>query len=163
MVPKVVLTRNLPSRILSDYSSKGFIELIQWTNDSPADPNWLKEQISKADALVSTLQDSITEDLLSIANPDLKVVSTCSVGFDHVDQQALKKRGIRLGYTPFVLDDAVAELTLTLILNLTRQIPKASRVVREGQWNQNPWSPLSFCGPSLRGKTIGFLGFGNSE
>ena len=64
---------------------------------------------------------------------------------------------------PNVLDEAVAELTLSLALMITRQVPEASRVVREGKWPGSPWSPLSFCGPSLKGKTCGFIGFGNSE
>lgn len=163
MPPKVVLTRRIPSNVLDKYVSNGQIELIQWDKDSPADPQWLKSQIKNADAMIVALQDAISEDLLSNSSPSLKVISTFSVGFDHVDLKAMKKRNLRLGYTPFVLDQAVAELTLTLMLNLTRQVPRAARVVREGEWNKNPWSPLAFCGPSLQGKTIGFLGFGNSE
>lgn len=163
MVPRVVLTRSIPSQILDRYASKGQIELIRWEKDSPADSSWLSTQIETADAVVCMLQDSISEDLLSKASSSLKVISTMSVGFDHVDLNALRARGIRLGYTPFVLDQAVAELTLTLALNLSRQVPRASRIVRNGEWGQNGWSPLSFCGPSLEGKTIGFLGFGNSK
>lgn len=162
MPPKVVLTRKIPSNVLDKYVSNGQIELIQWDKDSPADPQWLKSQIKNADAMIVALQDAISEDLLSNSSPSLKVISTFSVGFDHVDLKAMKKRNLRLGYTPFVLDQAVAELTLTLMLNLTRQVPRAARVVREGEWHKNPWSPLAFCGPSLQGKTIGFLGFGNS-
>lgn len=84
-----------------------------------------------------------------------------SVGYDHVDLPTVKQRSIRLAYTPKVLNGAVSDLTLMLILGVTRQVPRATRVVREGQWAQTPWSPLAFSGPSLEGKTIGFLGFGS--
>lgn len=84
-----------------------------------------------------------------------------SVGYDHVDLPTVKDRSIRLAYTPKVLNGAVSDLTLLLILSVTRQVSLATRIVREGQWSQTPWSPLAFSGPSLQGKTIGFLGFGS--
>lgn len=95
------------------------------------------------------------------AGSELKAISTMSVGYDHVDLNILKQRGIRLGYTPRVLNEAVADLTTLLLLGATRQVPRATRIVREGQWGNTPWGPLAFCGPSLQGKTIGFLGFGS--
>lgn len=48
-----------------------------------------------------------------------------------------------------------------MILGATRQVPRAARIVSEGEWGNTPWGPLAFCGPSLEGKTIGFLGFGS--
>lgn len=84
-----------------------------------------------------------------------------SVGYDHVDLPTIKERSIRLAYTPKVLNNAVSDLAITLILGVTRQVPRATRIVRQGKWAQTPWSPLAFSGPSIEGKTIGFLGFGS--
>lgn len=84
-----------------------------------------------------------------------------SVGYDHITLPLLKEKKIRLGYTPDILNDAVCDLTLLLLLGVTRQLPLGTRLVREGKWGETPWSPLSFSGPSLKGKTIGFLGFGS--
>lgn len=95
------------------------------------------------------------------AGSRLQVVSSMSVGTDHIDVERAKARGIQIGTTPNVLDDAVAELTLFLVLGATRKAADAMRVVREGDWGQHPWAPMAFCGPALRGKTIGFIGFGN--
>lgn len=84
-----------------------------------------------------------------------------SVGYDHIDVKLARSRGVRIGYTPRVLNAAVADLTLLLVLGVARKLPLGTRIVREGQWGQTPWSPMGFCGPNLKGKTVGFLGFGS--
>ncbi|KAK0521716.1 hypothetical protein OC834_006556 [Tilletia horrida] len=163
-VPKVVLTRvSLPSTLLRDAHAAGRIELVAFddTRAGHAAPrDWLLTHAAGAHALVVFLTDSIDAELIEHAGGQLQCVSTMSVGVDHIDVGLLADKGIRIGYTPKVLDAAVAELSLALALMSTRNVPKALSIVAEGQWAQNPWTPLAFCGPSLRGKTIGLYGFG---
>lgn len=87
------------------------------------------------------------------ACPDLKVVSRVGVGLDSVDLEAAKLHGIKVMNTPGVLSDAVAELTLGLMLDCLRHISSADRQVRAGQWK----SPM---GRLLKGKTVGIVGLG---
>jgi glyoxylate/hydroxypyruvate reductase len=106
------------------------------------------------------LTDKVDEELLQVAGDQLKVIASFSVGTDHVDKEALKKRNIRLGYTPTCLTDAVADLTIMLILMAQRRGGEAIAKVKSGEWPQMPWQPLLMTGPQIRGSTIGFLGFG---
>lgn len=106
------------------------------------------------------LSDKCDEELLQAAGGQLKVIASFSVGTDHVDREALKKRNIRLGYTPTCLTDACADLTVMLILMAQRRAGEGMNKVSTGQWPQMPWSPLLMTGPQIRGSTVGFLGFG---
>jgi glyoxylate/hydroxypyruvate reductase len=106
------------------------------------------------------LSDKCDEELINTAGDRLKVIASFSVGTDHVDREALKKRKIRLGYTPTCLTDAVADLTVMLILMAQRRAGEAMGKVIEGQWPQMPWSPLLMTGPQIGGSTVGFLGLG---
>lgn len=106
------------------------------------------------------LSDQVNEELLEAAGDQLKVIASFSVGTDHVERDALKKRNIRLGYTPTCLTDAVADLTIMLILMAQRRGGESMAKVLKGEWPQMPWHPLLMTGPQIRGATVGFLGFG---
>jgi len=87
------------------------------------------------------------------ACPDLRVISRVGVGLDSVDLEAARKRGIKVLNTPGVLADAVAELTLALILDCLRKVSASDRAVRAGEWK-------AAMGSLLRGKTVGIIGLG---
>lgn len=159
-VPTILLCRDIPSTLLKDAEDKDLIHIIRRSEEGPAPKEWILSNITNVDAIIVTLTEPLSEEMIE-AGKKLQVVSTMSVGTDHIDTNAIQKRSIKLGTTPDVLDDAVAELTLMLTLASMRNLAYASRIVQQGQWSQYPWSPLAFCGPSLRGKTIGFVGFGN--
>lgn len=159
--PTIVLCRDIPTKELEHAESLNLIKVIKRQDGAgPADRRWILDNVAQADGLIVTLTEPIDKEILDRAS-NLKVLSTMSVGTDHIDVQEVRRRGIVLGSTPDVLDQAVAELTLLLILNVTRNVTRAADVVRRGEWSANPWSPLAFCGPALQGKTIGFVGFGN--
>lgn len=163
-VPKVLLCRVLPTTLLDKQETAGNVTVIrQPASDGELPPSraWILEHLQGVDGVAICMTEKVDEEFLDAAGPSLKVISTMSVGYDHIDLQAVKKRGIRVGNTPGVLDDAVAELTLMLALMVTRQATEAVRLVQEGNWPKQPWTPTCFWGPSLRGKTIGFMGFGN--
>ncbi|KAH0445873.1 hypothetical protein IEQ34_025293 [Dendrobium chrysotoxum] len=159
--PTVVLCRDIPTHDLDEAETSGSVKVIKREQgNGPASRDWILANVAQADGLIVTLTEPIDQEIIERA-PHLKVISTMSVGTDHIDIEALRKRGIHLGSTPDVLDQAVAELTLMLILNVTRNVARAASVVQRGEWSEHPWSPLAFCGPALQGKTIGFVGFGN--
>ncbi len=88
--------------------------------------------------------------------PQLEIIANFGVGYDSIDTQAARKRNIRVTNTPNVLNDAVAEITIGLMIALARRIPQADRFVRDGKWMQSSFPLLS----ELNGKTVGILGLG---
>jgi glyoxylate/hydroxypyruvate reductase len=126
----------------------------------PCDRTWLLENAKGATGILVMLSDQVNEELIQAAGPQLKAIASFSVGTDHVDRDALKNRNIRLGYTPTCLTDAVADLTIMLILMAQRRAGESMTAVTNGEWPQMPWHPLLMTGPQIRGSTIGFLGFG---
>jgi lactate dehydrogenase-like 2-hydroxyacid dehydrogenase len=88
--------------------------------------------------------------------PKLEIIANSGVGYDSIDIAAAKARNIRVTNTPNVLNDAVAEITIGLMIALARRIPQGDRFVREGKWLQGQF-PLW---GELNGKTLGILGLG---
>ena len=90
---------------------------------------------------------------------NLKVISTFSVGFDHIDINHAKKKKIRVGYTPKVLTDATADLAFALMIDLVRRVSEGDRIIRNGKWRQI-YGAQDYVGMDLQGKTLGILGMG---
>lgn len=90
------------------------------------------------------------------ALPNLKVVSSFGVGFDQLDETALKSREIRVGYTPDVLNDCVADLAMGLMIDISRGMGAAERYVRQGKWPAGPFALQR----RVSGKRLGVLGMG---
>jgi lactate dehydrogenase-like 2-hydroxyacid dehydrogenase len=88
--------------------------------------------------------------------PKLEIIANFGVGYDSIDTAAAKARNIRVTNTPNVLNEAVAELTIGLMIALARRIPQADRFVRDGKWVKGSY-PLQ---SELTGKTVGILGLG---
>lgn len=155
--PVVYITRNIPPEGMRLLQNED-LELRQWQSDDPVPRDQLKEHIKDADALFCLLTDKIDEELLREAKKPLRVVSTMSVGYDHVDIDACKRSNIPVGFTPGVLTEATAELTLGLLLTTSRRLVEASEKVKDGSWGT--WSPLWMCGSTLSGATVGIVGLG---
>lgn len=133
-------------------------DIKMWHKPSPVPPEEFKKSIPGVNAIFCTLSDKINKEILDAAGPELKVVATISVGFDHIDVAECKKRGVKIGYTPNVLTDATAELTMALLLSTSRRLPEAQHEARTGGWVS--WAPTWMTGPGLAGSTVGIVGFG---
>lgn len=132
-------------------------EVSFWPEPAPVPREELIKNIADKSGLFCMLTDKIDEEVLNKA-PNLKVIATMSVGYDHLDVAEIKKRGIKIGYTPNVLTDATAELTVALLLATSRRLLEASNEARNGGWQA--WSPFWMCGPGLSGSVVGIVGFG---
>jgi len=97
------------------------------------------------------------DEKLMAALPKLEIVASFGVGYDSIDVAAAKARGIHVTNTPNVLDDAVSELAIGLMLSLSRRIPQADAFVRAGKWAKGEKFPFSF---ELTGRTLGIVGLG---
>ncbi|XP_034546872.1 glyoxylate reductase/hydroxypyruvate reductase isoform X2 [Notolabrus celidotus] len=133
-------------------------EVSQWDSDEPVPREEFLKGVQGAHGILCMLSEKIDVELLDAAGPNLKVISTMSVGFDHLVLHEIKKRGIRVGYTPGVLTDATAELTVALLLATARRLPEAVEEVKNGGWTC--WKPLMLCGYGLSGSTVGVIGLG---
>ncbi|XP_076149532.1 glyoxylate reductase/hydroxypyruvate reductase isoform X2 [Alosa pseudoharengus] len=129
-----------------------------WDSDDPVPRAELLKKVKGVDALFCVLTEKIDTELLDAAGPNLRVVSTMSVGYDHLSLDELKKRGIRVGYTPDVLTDAVAELTVALLLCTSRRLVEATHEAKTGGWGT--WRTLWLCGYELANSTVGIMGLG---
>lgn len=129
-----------------------------WKEASVVPRSELLNGVVGKDALFCTLTDIIDSEVIDRAGPSLKVIGTMSVGYEHIDLAECKRRNIRVGYTPEVLTDAVADLTIGLLLATTRRLIEGNGDVHNGGWKS--WQPLYMCGPAIRGTTVGIVGFG---
>ena len=132
-------------------------DVSYWKDNSVIPKEDLISNIKDKDALFCLLTDKVDKEVLDSAN-NLKVVSTMSVGFDHLDLGTLKAKNVKVGYTPGVLTDSTADLTVSLLLATSRRLLEGSAALKAGGWSA--WSPLWMCGPELAGSTVGIVGLG---
>ena len=109
----------------------------------------------RVSAVVTIGPHGCPADVLAAA-PALELIASYGVGYDAIDTEAAAARGIRVTNTPKVLNDAVAELALGLMIALCRRIPQADRFVRDGRWGEGRFGMTS----ELTGRTLGILGLG---
>ncbi|KAK9887831.1 hypothetical protein WA026_000143 [Henosepilachna vigintioctopunctata] len=153
--PKVYVTRIVDDEAMDIL--KKHCDVTAWSGTDPVPPAELEKNIAQVDGLFCVLTDKINKKLLGMAK-NLKVISTMSVGYDHLDINEIKKRGIRVGYTPDILTDSTAELTIGLLLATSRRLIEANTAAKVGHWQT--WSPFWMCGIGLKNATVGFFGFG---
>ncbi len=153
---KVLVTRNIPQQAIERV--RGACEVKQWENDAPIPRDVLLEWVRGVDGVYCLLTERIDDALLDAAGPQLKIVSTMSVGYDHVDLPALRARGVALGNTPGVLTETTADLALALLLAAARRLPEAWSAAKDGTWG--PWQPEWMTGRDVHGSTVGIVGLG---
>ena len=133
------------------------VNLLGWQKGGRVPAEQFDEWLAKADALFSTGNIKINEELLAKA-PNLKVIAQASVGYDNIDIAACNARNIPVGNTPGVLVDAVADLAYALILDSARKIVLAYDHVKSGKWGEN--KPFGLA-TDLASKTLGVVGMGD--
>jgi len=153
---RVFLTRTLHDFALKELKKKYQIEIH--TGKIPIPKNILKNKIKTIDGLICFPYDKIDDKIIDLST-NLKVISTFSVGFDHIDINHAKKKKIRVGYTPKVLTDATADLAFALMIDLVRRVSEGDRIIRNGKWRQI-YGAHDYVGMDLQGKTLGILGMG---
>ena len=115
-------------------------------------------KIREADGLICHPYDIIDKEVIQAAK-NLRAISTFSVGFDHIDIDFARSQGIKIGYTPEVLTNATAELTIALVLDVMRRVTEGDRLIRGKRWKQ-VFGANDYTGVEVSGKTIGILGMG---
>ena len=156
MRKKVFLTRTLHDFALKELKKKYQIEVHK--GKIPIPQSKLRSKIKDVDGLICFPYDVINKETIDLAK-NLKVISTYSVGFDHIDTKYAKEKKIRVGYTPEVLTDATADLAFSLLLDSLRRVSEGDRIIRDGKWKVI-YGAHDYVGIDLQGKTLGILGLG---
>lgn len=155
MSPRVAVTSELPGRAVRWLEER--CRVVLNTGAQITDEDELIAFIDDADAVLTLLANPVTDRVLAAA-PLLRVVGNCAVGFDNIDLEAARRRGVWVTNTPDVLTEATADLTWALILAVTRRVGEAERVVRAGRFDG--WALDMLLGSSIQGRQLGVVGFG---
>ncbi len=118
----------------------------------------LQDALRNADAVLPTVCDKVTAEVLGADDIRAKILGSNGVGFNHIDLDAAKAAGLTVTNTPEVLTDCTADLALTLLLTIARRAGEGERHLRNGEWTG--WRPTHMMGTSVTGKTLGLIGMG---
>jgi glyoxylate reductase len=154
--PSVIVTRKLP-----DVIETRMMELFDARlnhDDAPMDRAALVDAMQACEVLVPTVTDRIDAALLARAGEQLKLIANYGTGVDNIDVEAAYKRGITVTNTPGVLTEDTADMTMALILAVSRRLVEGEKLARSGEWTG--WAPTSMLGHRIHGKRIGILGMG---
>lgn len=154
--PVVLVTRKLPDsvedRLRRDYDAR------LNTDDRSYSADELVERANGARAILPCHTEHFSADVFERLPGSVEIIANFSVGFDHVDLEAARRRGVIVTNTPDVLSDATAEVTMLLMLGAARRAGEGEKLVREAKWKD--WSPAFMVGTQLTGKRLGIVGMG---
>ncbi len=154
--PRIVLARRLPRAALDILEPAG--DLWAPETNRPLTPEALRAAAAGAAALLTLLHDRVDAALLDAAGSTLRCVANVAVGYDNVDLAAAGERGVVVTNTPGVLTDATADLTLALLLAVTRRVVEGDRLIRSGaEWR---WDLEFMLGQGIQGRALGVVGLG---
>ncbi len=156
MKPVVLVTRKLPEavedRLRRDYQPRLNPDDRLYSRDA------LIEAAAGADAIIPCHTERFSAEVIARLPASVRIIANFSVGYDHVDVEAAKGRGLVVTNTPEVLSDATAELTILLMLGAARRASEGERLVRTRTWRD--WSPSFMVGTQVSGKRLGIVGLG---
>lgn len=154
--PKLWITRKLSDN--SEKRARQDYDVILNPDDKVYSPNEIIAMSGNVDAILPCHSENFSEEVVSKLSDRTKIIANHSVGVDHCNLSALKKRGIVVTNTPDVLSDATAEIALLLLLGAARRAAEGDSMIRQGNWRS--WSPSFMVGTQVSGKRIGILGMG---
>ena len=152
----VVVTRRLPAVVEARMAELFNVSVRQ--PDVAMTRSELIAAVGQCDVLVPTITDRIDADLLAQAGPQFKLIANYGAGVDHIDVAAARSRGILVSNTPGVGAEDTADMTMALILGVTRRIPEGLALMQSGNWTG--WSPMANLGGRIGGRRLGILGMG---
>jgi len=153
---KLLVTRRFPPDVLAraerDYTCTFNENDTAWQGDD------LIARAAGHDAMLCSSSNKFTAGVVAGLPDEIGMLATFSVGFEHIDVDACKARGIAVSNTPDVLSDATADIAMMLLLTASRRAGEAERMMRSDSWPG--WTPTQLLGPGLAGKRLGILGMG---
>ena len=154
--PTVLVTRKLPAnveaRIARDYNG------LFNSDDRLYSTEELLQHADQADAILPCHTEHLSAEVIDRLPDRVRAIANYSVGVDHCNLEAARRRGIIVTNTPDVLTDATAELTMLLMLGAARRASEGERLIRAGKWTT--WSPAFMVGTEITHKRLGIIGMG---
>ncbi|MBL4916208.1 2-hydroxyacid dehydrogenase [Szabonella alba] len=152
----VVVTRRLPEVVETRLKELFDVELRD--PDTKMTREELAAALGRADVLVPCVTDQIDAGLLAQAGERLKLIANYGAGVDHIDVETARRRGILVSNTPGVVTEDTADMTMALLLAVTRRIPEGLAEMQAGNWGG--WAPMAHLGGRIGGRRLGILGMG---
>ena len=152
----VVVTRRLPAAV--EHRMAELFDVTVRDSDAPMSRDELIAAMQDVDVLVPTVNDRLDAAVFEQAGERLKLVANYGAGTDHIDVNAAHANGIMVSNTPGVGAEDTADMTLALMLSVTRRIPEGLSVMQTGDWDG--WSPTALLGGKIGGRSLGILGMG---
>lgn len=153
---RVAVTRRLPEAVETRMSE--LFDVVLRDDDRKLGQDELVTLMQGADVLVPTVTDQINANMLARAGDRLKLIANFGAGVDHIDVLSARQRGVLVSNTPGVVTEDTADMTLALILAVTRKIPEGLAEMQAGRWQG--WSPTAHLGGRVGGRRLGILGMG---
>jgi glyoxylate reductase len=154
--PAVVVTRKLPDAV--ETRMRELFDTTLNLEDRPFSHAELVAAIKSADVLVPTVTDRIDEALINQAGPNLKLIANFGNGVDNIDVAAAARKGITVTNTPNVLTEDTADMTLGLMIAISRRLTEGFETIENGQFKG--WAPTWMLGRRIWGKRLGIIGMG---
>ena len=154
MPDKVLVTREIPEAGL------GLLEGFDVTvlQERPPTRDELLEAVHGASGILATATEKMDGEVMDAAGDGLRVIANMAVGYDHIDVEAARERGVVVTNTPGVLDETTADVAFMLVLAAARRLGEGERLLRAGRWEW--WGPKQLRGLDVWGKTLGIVGLG---
>ena len=152
----VVVTRRLPDAVETRLSELFDVKLR--LDDVPMTRTELTQAMKTADVLVPTITDEIDAAMIGQAGEQLRLIANYGAGVDNIDVATARQRGILVSNTPGVLTDDTADMTMALILGVTRRMSEGMARMQKGAWTG--WAPTALLGGRVSGRRLGILGMG---
>ena len=154
MPEKVLVTREIPEaglRLLEGFDVSVLFE-------RPPERDELLEAVRGANGVLSTATEKMDAEVMDAAGGGLEVIANMAVGYDNIDVEAARERGIVVTNTPGVLDETTADVAFLLVLAAARRLGEGERLLRAGEWEW--WGPKQLRGFDVWGKRLGIVGLG---
>lgn len=153
---KVFIAGEIPNAA-SELLEKAGLDIETFSGNALISQEALQKGVADADFLITPLSTKVDKDIIDAA-PNLKLIANFGAGFNNIDTEYAKAKGIPVTNTPFVSATSTAEVTTGLIISLSHRIVEGDQVMRSTGFNG--WAPLFFLGHELSGKTLGIVGMG---
>ena len=153
---RVAITRRLPEPV--ETRMKELFDVALREDDRKLTRDELVGLMRDCDVLVPTVTDRIDAAMLAQAGERLKLIANYGAGIDHIDVTSARQRGVLISNTPGVVTDDTADMTMALILAVTRRIPEGLAEMQAGRWGG--WAPTAHLGGRVGGRRLGILGMG---
>ena len=154
MPGKVLVTREIPEAGLG--LLEGFD--VSVLHERPPTRDELLEAVSGASGILATATEKMDGEVMDAAGDGLRVIANMAVGYDNIDVEAARERGVVVTNTPGVLDETTADVAFMLVLAAARRLGEGERLLRAGRWEW--WGPKQLRGLDVWGKTLGIVGLG---